>query len=99
MAAPKVGSLDTNTYIVQARYILIVCLTMQHKYSPMALYFTYNYNFKKFHVQFKMQFEPYIAVLSAIVITTGDRGQIDFPLSGMMSQNTVYIPPSRGGKR
>ena len=46
-----------------------------------------------------MQFEPYIAVLSAIVITTGDRGQIDFPLSGMMSQNAVYIPPSRGGKR
>ena len=33
----QVGSLDTNTYIVQARYILIVCLTMQHKYSPMAL--------------------------------------------------------------
>ena len=46
-----------------------------------------------------MQFEPYIAVLSAIVITTGDRGQIDFPLSGMMSQNAVYLPPSRGGKR
>ena len=46
-----------------------------------------------------MQFEPYIAVLSAIVITTGDRGQIDFPISGMMSQNAVNIPPSRGGKR
>ena len=46
-----------------------------------------------------MQFEPYIAVLSAIVITTGDRGQIDFPLSGMMSQNAVYLPPSSGGKR
>ena len=46
-----------------------------------------------------MQFEPYIAVLSAIIITTGDRGQIDFPISGMMSQNAVYIPPSRGGKR